>query len=180
MEADPNPILEDVRAFLSACPDSYDFPIGGELSIPSAFEQKFLTLLSGDVTNQLLESVRQNISRNDAYSLVIFAVRMAVHAARTKDTAPIEKSLWILSVDDNDVDWRDTLIALSIVEDCSARSGFNFTNRIAELAQLAPSRRRKTIEDGYLSRTPEMRDVETLGYKPINPDSNELYYVRDY
>ncbi len=150
------------------------------MPIPSAFEREFLAVLGGDVTNQLLKDVRQVINRDDAYSFVTFAVRMAVHAARCKDATPIEKSLWMLSIDDNEVDWRDALVALAIIEDCSAQIGFNFTGRIAELARLAPSRRRKTIEDGYLSRTPEMRDVETLGYKPVNPDSSELSYVRDY
>jgi len=180
METDSKPILNAIFAFLSSCPDNYDYPIGGKVSIPAVVEQELLAILDCNVTDELLKSVRQVISRDDAYSLVIFVVRMAVYAARTKDTTPIEKSLWILSVDDNEVDWRDTLIALAIIEDCSVRSGFDFKTKVQALAKLAPNRRRKTIEDGYLSRTPEMRDVETLGYKPIYPDSAELSYVRCY
>lgn len=180
MENNTDIILKGLRAFLTACPDGYDFPIGGELGIPAAFENDFLAILGSDMTAPLLERIRQSIKRDEAYSLAIFAVRMAIYGARLSDSAPIEKSLWILSVDDNEVDWRDTLVCLAIIEDCSAQIGFDFSGKITEFAQLAPSRRKNTIIEGYLFRTPDMRNVEALGYKPMNPGGCELTYVRDY
>ncbi len=175
-----NPVatLHAIRRFLSSSPRDYDFPLGGEVAIPIDAERDLLTALPASVSVELLGMIRPTIQRQDAYTLVIFAVRMAVFAARTKDPIPIKKSLWLLCVDDNEVDWRDVLVALAIIEDCSTNSGTDFRNSLEEVADLAPHRRQHTLREGYLGRTPEMRAVETFGYQVLHPGSEAMTYVR--
>ena len=168
-----------IMVFLESCPDSYDFPAGGQTVIPLASETEFLKTIETSQPIQPVEiaPARKELSLPQAYSLVIFAVRMAIHAVRTGDPRLLRAGLIGLVVDDSLVDWRDILAACSIIEDCASRLGIDFRHDIEKVVDLATERRQETIVSGFLQREPRMRKPDVMGYTPKEgPDG--LYYVR--
>ena len=173
-------VLIRVRDFLRRCPKNFDFPMGGEVPIPMPTETELVTpFLDGFEFNPIFaEQVRNGLTWNDAYSLVIFGVRMAVVAVRSETKALLENSLWAVCVDDNDlVDWRDILKALSVINDCAVRIGCDFDAAITRVSASAPPRRQNTIREAYLVRDQKMRSVHAMGLKAVVDSKYGVKYV---
>lgn len=149
------------------------------MPIPAPTEQMLLETLKqySPINSHDLATVRQGLGVRHAYSLMIFAVRMAIHGARTGSADVIRMGMLGLAVDDGVVDWRDVLIALSLVEDCASRLGLDFGEEIEKLASLATEERKRIMLEGYLPRSSEMRAIDVMGFKATE-GSEGLQYVR--
>ena len=171
-------LTEKVLAFLSGILPNYDFPSGGGVTIPTELEWELVELFlkGGPASPYCVQQLRSSLGRNDAYSLAIFAIRMASHSVYLKNINVIEASFWALLADNDLLDWRDVLVGLSIIEDCVIRLGGSFSSIVDNNIQLATARRTKTIREGYMPRTPEMRHVETMGYKAVFDKQGALRY----
>jgi hypothetical protein len=155
------------------------FPTGKPHSIPTdaelAFHENFEKIrLSPEVVNAL----QPLLTSRDALSLIIFAVRMAIFAVRRHDKNLIEKAIWAICLDNNIADWRDALVALAIIEDCAKRLSMDFGTLIGKWLYLAPPKRLRTIEEGYLARSNAMRTVQVMGYTASISSDGMLEYIK--
>ena len=165
-----------VTVFLESCPPNFNFPLGGEVAIPQPSESCLLNYLlaGGGLTSADIVRMRKELARNDAYSLAIFAARMAVLSLERKQKELLESSFWALVVDDDRLDWRDVLVSLSIVEDCLLGHNGDIAGLIRSHAEIATERRKKIVL-GYLKRRFKMRSVEIMGYKAVQVTDGRLH-----
>jgi hypothetical protein len=161
-----DPLATSIHSFVRSFPKEAEFPLGGELEIPTQAERNLLRVLESGrpFPASTIASLRSELGIHDAYALVIFSVRMAVFAVRRNEAKPLLLGLMGLVIDDGKVDWRDILSALSIVENCAARLGIAFAPAMEEFYPLASPQRRDTIKDGYFAREPDMRKIEIMGF----------------
>lgn len=163
--------------YCSACPPDFDFPTGSSVKIPTpsecalakAFEAALPTL------RDQIYPIRKTLTVRNAHHLTIFAVRTALLAARSNSKNLIDVSILALLIDEGLVDWRDTLIALSLIEDCSKRVGVDFRRSIESHVALATDTLRKTIVNGYLARSEEMRSIKIMGFTSRDSDEGLVY-----
>lgn len=173
-------IRRAVENLLAQYPPQLEFPIGTGIDIPTIPERELLAALRAldPISDGAIDGIRAQLGTRDAYAMVTFAVRMAVHAARIQDGATLKAALAGLVMDDGIVDWRDILVALSIVEDCAQRTEVQFDSAIREVAKLASAQRRSTIVDGYLTRSPDMRRVEVMGFEAVDTGNEPTFRPR--
>jgi hypothetical protein len=173
-------IAESVRAFIESCPADFDFPMGGTNAIPMKSENAILDSLEDAerLTRNAVIPIRDQLGLRQSYSMVIFAVRMAVLAVRTNTQHYLKAGFLGLAVAGRQVDWRDLLGALSIIEDCANRLGLEFRVEIEQCVALMADEARETLIDGYLSRLPEMRKVEVMGFVAQNCEAGLCYVCR--
>ena len=146
--------------FLDAVPNSYPFPMGGETEIPTESEKKLLHSIqeSMSLSNQDWPSVDEKVRH--AYQCAVFAVRMAVYAVRMNDRRILKAGAFGLVFSNGQIDWRDLLKALSIIDDCCKRLNVELEKALPE------SVNRNGMQDtikGYLLRESEMRDLDVMG-----------------
>jgi hypothetical protein len=153
--------------------------LGGKLPIPLANELVFLEALSLNVPECRadIQPIADQLTTRQSYSLVIFSVRMSVYSVRQREAVLLLNALPALVIDNDSVDWRDILVALSIVEDCASRTGLNASTALENIARIASFDRADTIREGYLSRAPNMRAVNVMGFVAIE-DQHGVQYVR--
>ena len=77
-------------------------------------------------------------------------------------------------IDEDEVDYRDVLSALSIIEHYASKLGVNLHDLVLPLCVVASMDRRDTIINGYFSRTPEMRTIEVMGYKEVGGNITKI------
>ena len=99
---------------------------------------------------------------------------MAILAARKRAVHILSASIFGIIVDDNLVDWRDTLVALLVIEDCAIRLGTELDLVVQDAARVASERRRSIIA-GYLARPAEMRRIKVMRIEAIG-DGDRLEY----
>ena len=169
--------LECIRVFLSelssfpiyGTSENPDIPMNSELALLNTIER------SNPLSHEELHSIRAELNYLDEFHLVTFAVRMAIFAARTNAISTIRSGALGLVLDNGFVDPREILIQLSIVEDCARRLGTDLESVVRPHIHLATERRRGTIIDGYLSRTPGMRGLKITGVA-VSGDGSDLKY----
>src|SRR3954471_5073585 len=101
-------IVVAVKSFLGSCPQQLEFPLGGNVSIPREVELALLEVIGRamPVPESDLHTLRSEVTFDQSYDLVIFAVRMAVLSARTAQPKPLTLGLLGLVIDENEVDSR--------------------------------------------------------------------------
>jgi hypothetical protein len=154
-----------IQAYLDSCPKQLEFPLGGNLVIPTDAELQLLEAIGGlmPITQNEIAVIRSQLDMDDSYDLLIFAVRMGVLAARTNTPRTLLLSLVGLVID-NSLDFRDVLTALSIMENCATRLGIDFCKTTQDLRSLASDRRWKTIGEGYCARERAWREIGIFGF----------------
>lgn len=179
VDSDASRFCEAIKLFLAEYPRYLEFPLGGTTAIPMDSEQRLLASIDQEfpIVPDDVAALRGELSRHNAYSLVTFATRMAVFVARTNAASLMEAVSIGLVLDDGLVDWRDMLVALSIVEDCANRLGVDFRACIDRTSTLAADQRRRTIQQGYLTREPKMRDIGVMGFRTEGVGEG-LHYIR--
>jgi hypothetical protein len=115
----PDSWILGLETILESLPKGFDLPMGGDLPIPLPPEERILKLMSGGIPPLDLSKFRSTLNLNAAYRLLVFAVRMAVHAVRSRSREIFEKSTLALTLENGLMDWRDLLRVLSIFEDCA-------------------------------------------------------------
>jgi hypothetical protein len=170
-------ITDSVRFFLDSCPEDFVFPMGGDVAIPMQSEESLIACLEkiSEIPNISVASLRCNLTVRETYRMLVFAVRMAVHAVRINAPHYLRTGLFGLFIDDKMVDWRDFLCALTIIDDCARRLALSLDDEPNLFSDWITVPNREII-DGYLSRSPEMRRVEVMGYVAQNR-SDGLCYV---
>ena len=165
-----------IEELLATYPSDGFFPMGDD-PIPTGAESRIHEWIADAplITRDQIASVRSGLTRNQAYNLVGFSLRSLVRFAREQNPERMPSVLFALVVDDDLVDWRDMLGALSIAEDCLRRHDHSFSELITALRPLASERRQSTI-DGYLSRSAEMRSPEVMGFS-ASGNEEEFTYV---
>jgi hypothetical protein len=178
---DTRALGEKLRHYLDSGSVDFDFPMGGSIPIPTQSEQDLLNLFIDAplLTSDVAATFRNTLTQVDAYSLAIFAVRMAVLGVRTNSERPLVSSFWAIVIDNDLLDWRDVLACLAIIEDCCLRIGCDFRQLAHLHLELATQRRKKTIFDGYLVRSGEMRAVGVFGIKAVRGAGGALGYVKE-
>lgn len=170
-------LLECIRLFLSelssfpiyGTSENPDIPMTAELALLNTIER------SNPISHKEVQSIRARLNYVDECHLVTFAVRMAILAARTNTISDIRSGTLGLVIDNGIVDGREILIQLSIVEDCALRLGTDLESIVRPHIHLATEKRRETIVDGYLSRTPGMRGLKIMGVAVSGHGSNLKY-----
>lgn len=157
-----------IRGLIDSYPRDFSFPLGDDLSIPLNSELAFLE--ANPITaikTADLSGARLSLTLRDAYCLASFAVRVSVYAVRTNAPQCIEPGVLCLVLDDNIIDWRDVLAAISLVDDCANRLRVNLYSLFLNVAQLATEERQGTIFRGYFSRSAEARRISVFGYRAV-------------
>jgi hypothetical protein len=174
-------VISAIQRFLEWCPHrQFDFPLGGHVPVLAEAELALLRESErASVTKEELRSIRERLTLRQAYSLVIFAVRSALFAARTGRPNVLRAGLLGVLIDDGLVDWRDMLAALALTEECARRLHIEFDEGVQAAAALMATDGRQRVITGYLSRTPEMREIDVLGFAVEGTGSELTFRSRD-
>ncbi len=153
-----------VTKYLRACPSNFEFPLGGRTPIPFAEELDLLRALQdqNSLRPDVIAAVRTQINMRQTWNLAIFSLRMAVHAARVNSLQILQAAVLALAFDQDQLDQRDVLVGLSIVEDCAKRLGTD----LESLANPVTAWASRTVRDamfGYLARSPNLRGLSVMG-----------------
>jgi hypothetical protein len=172
-----------IVSVLKGYPNDFSFPFGDDdIEIPLPSER---VLIETFFTNQpfaptLVIELRSVLDVKLAYSLVILTVRFVLYSVRISSPRLFRLSLPFLLADDNLVDWRDILVAASIIDDCARHLSIDFSSEIQSLLGYATERRRDTILCGYLSRDTEMKQTDVFGVLPrTGPEGLSYLKVRN-
>lgn len=162
-----------------SCPSDFDFPAGGNVPIPMQSEVAFVESLeeSTPLAQATILAIGQELGLRQSYLCVIFAVRMAIFAARTGSAGYLRNGLHGL-VFGTLVDRRDLLGALSIIEDCAQRIAFDFLGELRTFRDAVHDAGVRATIEGYLSRLPEMRKVEVMGFSAAMGEEDIGYTPR--
>jgi hypothetical protein len=172
--------FSSVRNFIAACPGDWGFPLGGRVDFPFPAEVEFARALRQYRGEKIdFGALRKELTIVDSYHLSIFAVRTAVFAAQSSSPEVYRDALFASMIDDN-VDYRDLLGALSIMEDCANRLGLDFSAELDAAFVIATTERQHIIRDVYLETSAELRTPQifnfviegegrNLQYKPSKP-----------
>lgn len=171
-------LSEAVTEFLDAVSQTRPYRMLSKGEVPTIAEHKLYEAIRrlAPLSEEAVCCVRQRLNVDQAYFLVNFARRMAVHAARTKDLAMLMLCAYGFVFDDGLVEWRDIMMDLAIIEDCCGRLGTNIESVMCECTRLASGKRRNTI-GGYLSRPSEMRGLKVMKIA-VSGEGTELTYSR--
>jgi hypothetical protein len=136
------------------------------LSIPLPSEQQVVDLFSQGEPPTLddVTLIRARLDRQSAMDLAILGLRMAVLGVRKGSRSFVPPSTACLLIDDELMDWRDVLGALSIANHCASRLNIDFDQLIQSMIGLAANGRRSLVLNDYVARTPTMRDIGTMGF----------------
>jgi hypothetical protein len=124
--------LENTKSLLNSYPSDMSFPLGDDIPpvpIPTEQELQFIKIfdLLELSCRDDVKLIANAINVRESYSLVSFAVRMSIYAARTNATEPLKIVLaCLMIINDDEIDWRDMKRALSIIEHCTEKNGFVF------------------------------------------------------
>ncbi|HWE92735.1 MAG TPA: hypothetical protein VG269_02070 [Tepidisphaeraceae bacterium] len=169
---------EAIGAFLETIPsDVHYYGMGGDVEIPTSAELSLIRIFETLVLRSRddVTAIAGELSTHQAYVLATFSVRMAIFAARTNALLELHASTFGMVIDDNLLDWRDVLVALSVIEDCAVRIGTDLSSIMQGAINVASDRRRYTIVSDYLSRSPEMRGIKVMGIEALGSGEKLRY-----
>ena len=169
-------VSSELEKFLDSVPKSFPFPMGGDTTIPTSFEEELLSSITAAMDAGCQEWPSVGNAIRGGYQSAVFAVRMAVYAARESDSRILEAGLYGLVFSNGQVDYRDLLKALSIIDDCCQRLNVELANVLPAHVDL--NGMQDTIK-GYLLRDAEMREIDVMGiHTEETPDG--LVYKNRY
>lgn len=156
---------EAIDAFLKSVPRDWEFPWGGETEIATAEELRLADAIEAMAECSAVEgeSVRR-MTRLEAYDALIFAVRIAVLAVRTESPGRLRSSVFMLMHEGDQVDWRDMLGAMSLVNCCARRLNIDLVPIAEGLGVIATERKRNLIAKGYFPRASQDGAPECFGF----------------
>lgn len=155
--------------FLSSCDRSYYIPSGGDHEILMPVETQLLIAL-GDTQisdREKINALAAELDASTTYDVSIFAVRLAIFAARTGDSTILKTGLLPLIAAGLQLDWRDMLRALAIFENCAARIGCDFRQALECAIKPIQDESLLTTITGYFARSDEMREIDVMGFRQI-------------
>ena len=142
-----------------------DFPDGGNKALPLDEELAILDVIDpNSITAGDVKKISSELDQQEAYSLVILAVRTAILAVRRSRPELLSTAVVLLTIDDL-VDYRDMLGALSAIEWCCSRLSEDIGVLIQKFADLACERRKQIFFEAYLSRSAKERQPDVMGFQ---------------
>lgn len=163
-----NEVLRNaISAFLESCGRDYEFPAGGHHELLTNQEQALLELLRDCELSveQQVSTLAKERDWSDCYSLVIFAVRLAILAVRHDEQSLYRIGLVALVAGSPKVDWRDVLGAFAIFNVCGKRIGIDFEAEVEPIAACGDAERLRSTLGGFFSRDAELRAVDVMGFQ---------------
>lgn len=166
-----------VSVFLKSCGRDYEFPAGGQRELLTEQEQSLFKLLRDCELSveQQVSTLAKDRDWSDCYSLVIFAVRLAILAVRQKQQGSYRIGLIALVAGSPKVDWRDVLGAFAIFNVCGKRIGIDFQAEVEPIAACGDSDKLQSTLDGFFSRDDEMRAVDVMGFQECGEGDSLTY-----
>lgn len=167
-----------VSQLIDSCGREYEFPAAGKVKFPTPEEGKLFDALShADISDtEKIVAMSDGRDWSDCYSLAIFGIRLAILGVRSASRQVFRLGLLAMLAGSPKLDWRDTLRALAIFEDCGRRLGFRFQSDI--LRTVIPSEQMSlyAVVNGFFERSEEMRTVDVMGIKPVGV-GDELTFI---
>lgn len=150
--------------------DQSKIPLDTEIALLDAIAQSGLQSYSFGKEERLFD-----VGVKEAYRSLGFAVRMAIYAVRINNPLVLSQGIYGVVLSNGEVDWRDLLRGLSIIQDCCGRLG-------TDLEQILPkSAFRCGMEGtirGYLGRDQEGRSVDAMSFDVIETPQGIAYKDR--
>jgi hypothetical protein len=169
-----------VAEFLRSYPNDFCFPLGENIEIPMPSEEIAfgnLPFVTGTADLDTVLAIRSTLTVRMSYALLSFAVRSAVLAVRRRSSQLLRSVIPLFVIDDDQVDWRDVITALSIVDDCAERLSMDLSSEIRPFIAIGTGCRQDTILNGYLARTLQMRKIGVFGFE-VKDGPSGIVYVR--
>jgi hypothetical protein len=167
-----------VDAFLETVPAKVCYRgMGGDVEIPTPAELSLVRAFEASPprSREDLIPIARRLNLHKAYVLGAFALRMAVLAARSDAIRVLRSGIFGLVIDDDLIDYRDVLVVLSAIEDCSHRLGTDLKTVVEGAASVATERRYNTIVNDYLARPPGLRGLQIMRIEALG-DGDKLEY----
>ena len=177
MSGSTDVLLNAVSAFLESCGRDYEFPAGGQHELLTKEEQAlFESLRDCELSVKLqISTLAKDRDWSDCYSLIIFAVRLAILAVRQEQQSLYRIGLMELVAGSPKVDWREVLGAFAIFNACGKRIGIDFQAEVEPIAACGDADKLRTTLDGFFSRDDEMRAVDVMGFQQCGEGDSLTY-----
>jgi hypothetical protein len=104
-------------------------------------------------------------SQRDSQILITYAIRMATQALREGSTSRITNGLIAHLIEGERDDWRENIIALTLLFDAAKKLGVEPLPVFDEMASLAPGDAAAETLRGFRKRKPEALTIESMGYR---------------
>src|SRR5690606_22900931 len=121
-----------IADFLTACGRDYEFPAGGSIRFPMPTEVHIVRVLSDETLadSKKIALLDESVISYDWYSVIILAIRLAIAGVRTKSANDYVTGIIPLVASAPKVDYRDSLRAFAIFEECGTRLSLSFETEI--------------------------------------------------
>ncbi len=155
--------------------------MGKNVAIPTESEKRLFGTLKIAIGNAYAEvnDVRASLDFWQSYMIVIFAVRMAVLAARTRSPECLKTAMVAAIMGGDQLDSRDMLGAFGIIEDCAKRLGLVFREECDSLSRLFAGRPIETVAADFFARPSDLQSVESVGYTAALCEDGLCYKHRE-
>jgi len=176
-------LAEAISAFLETVPSSVRYRgMGGDVEIPTSAEMSLVRVFEAlfPRCRDDLAPIARGLNVDQSYRVAAFSVRVATLAARTNAIHLLRAGTLGLVVDDNLVDYRDVLMGLSVVDDCTSRLGADLGFVMQDAISVASDRRRDTIVREYLSRLPAWRGIGPMGVEAFGEGETLTYKAKPW
>jgi len=116
-------------------------------------------------------TIRDSISMEEFYTLLAFSQRAAVFALRERSIGRVTNGLTAIAmIEAERVDWRDILVALSLLNHAAERIGSDADRLLREAGRLSEPEVARLI-DGFIARSPKEKGLrESWGYDEVEID----------
>jgi hypothetical protein len=159
-------VKRSVTQFVASCGRDYEFPAGGKIELLTRSEEELhASLQCKSVSDaEKVKAMSGGLNWSQCFKIVIFGVRLAVLAVRRSDSAIYKDGVIALAAGSPKIDWRATLAAFAIFENCGKRLSISFRDELESVVKFTDQAELRPTIDGYFRRTDDMRAVDVLGY----------------
>jgi len=122
------------------------------------------------ISEEEIETLRENISIDIGWLLLSFAENMATYSLRTSKQDFFTNGLFALSLIFDTIDWREIILIMALFYDVHKRTGLSFE----EIAR--PEDKFKVFIEEFLDREEDNKSLEAMGYiLTKDEDGNPIY-----
>lgn len=178
MGANIERLKQSIVDFVRSQELDYAFPLGGKIPLFSAEERAVCELLrSCELDDDAIRVISDDFTRTGCYEMAILGARLMLAAARSKDAAEYKVGLFVFLAAAATIDWRDILVALSVVEEFGNFVGVNVKAEAERILGAIPNDDLTHTVMGFFERPeghrrPEYMDLERIG------EGDTLTFVR--
>ena len=146
--------------------------------LPSTIDTKIakictLYMQASSIQRQVLSS---SLTRRTSFNLSAFAIRMAMLSVRQRGEDMLLDGLvaLVIGLDWLDTDVREVLMDLSVIYNSAAKIG-DPDHLFHTVVQYAVEERTKRVILSYITRSPEDKQIETMGWQEIDGPNGLIY-----